>query len=83
LRTRNPFLGVIFALSSVVLFGLNASTSKVVMAAGITPEQIVIFRSFATALGAGIALVFTNRQAFRVRKQEWRGLIIFGIFRTD
>jgi drug/metabolite transporter (DMT)-like permease len=71
---------VIFALSSVVLFGLNASTSKVVMASGITPEQIVIFRSFATALGAGIALVLTNRQAFRVQKHEWRGLIIFGIF---
>jgi drug/metabolite transporter (DMT)-like permease len=50
------------------------------MAAGITPEQIVIFRSFATALGAGIALVLTNRQAFRVQKHEWRGLIVFGIF---
>jgi drug/metabolite transporter (DMT)-like permease len=80
MRTRNPLLGVIFALASVVLFGLNASTSKVVMASGITPEQIVIFRSFATALGAGVALVFTNRAAFRVQKHEWRGLIIFGIF---
>ena len=50
------------------------------MASGITPEQIVIFRSFATALGAGIALVLTNRKAFRVQKHEWRGLIVFGIF---
>lgn len=50
------------------------------MASGITPEQIVIFRSFATALGAAIALVFTNRAAFRVQKHEWRGLIVFGIF---
>jgi len=63
-----------------VLFGLNASTSKVVMASGITPEQIVIFRSFATALGAAIALVLTNRAAFRVQRHEWRGLIVFGIF---
>lgn len=63
-----------------MLFGLNASTSKVVMASGITPEQIVIFRSFATALGAAIALVLTNRTAFKVQKHEWRGLIVFGIF---
>jgi drug/metabolite transporter (DMT)-like permease len=63
-----------------VLFGLNASTSKVVMSSGITPEEIVIFRSFATALGAGIALLIANRKAFRVQRHEWRGLIVFGIF---
>jgi hypothetical protein len=56
-----------------VLFGLNASTSKVVMAAGITPEQIVIFRSFATALGAGIALVLTNRQALEFKNTSGEG----------
>jgi drug/metabolite transporter (DMT)-like permease len=80
LKTRHPFLGVIFALSGVLLFGLNASTSKVVMSSGITPEEIVIFRSLATALGAGIALAIANRKAFRVQKHEWRGLILFGIF---
>ena len=63
-----------------MLFGLNASTSKVVMSSGITPEEIVIFRSFATALGAGIALLIANRKAFRVQRHEWRGLIVFGIF---
>ena len=63
-----------------MLFGLNASTSKVVMSSGITPEEIVIFRSFATALGAGIALLITNRKAFRVQRHEWRGLVVFGIF---
>jgi drug/metabolite transporter (DMT)-like permease len=80
LRTRHPILGVIFALAGVLLFGLNASTSKVVMSSGITPEEIVIFRSFATALGAGIALLLTNRKAFRVKRHEWKGLILFGIF---
>jgi drug/metabolite transporter (DMT)-like permease len=63
-----------------VLFGLNASTSKVVMSSGISPEEIVIFRSLATALGAGIALVLTKPKAFRVQRHEWRGLILFGIF---
>jgi len=50
------------------------------MASGISPEEIVIFRSLATALGAGIALLITNRKAFKVQKHEWRGLILFGIF---
>jgi drug/metabolite transporter (DMT)-like permease len=50
------------------------------MSSGITPEEIVIFRSFATALGAGIALLITNRKAFRVQRHEWRGLVVFGIF---
>jgi drug/metabolite transporter (DMT)-like permease len=50
------------------------------MSSGISPEEIVIFRSLATALGAGIALLITNRKAFRVQKHEWRGLILFGIF---
>jgi drug/metabolite transporter (DMT)-like permease len=50
------------------------------MSSGITPEEIVIFRSLATALGAGIALLITNRKAFSVQRHEWRGLIVFGIF---
>ena len=50
------------------------------MSSGISPEEIVIFRSLATALGAGIALLITNRRAFKVQRHEWRGLILFGIF---
>lgn len=50
------------------------------MGSGITPEEIVIFRSLATALGAGIALLFTNPKAFKVKIYEWKGLILFGIF---
>jgi drug/metabolite transporter (DMT)-like permease len=80
LRTRNPVLGVIFAAAGVVLFGLNASTSKVIMSSGISPEELVIFRSVATALGAGIALALTNRKAFAVKPSEWKNLVLFGIF---
>jgi drug/metabolite transporter (DMT)-like permease len=80
LRTKRPFLGVVFALASIVLFGLNASTSKVTMAAGISPEELVIFRSLATALGAGIALALTKPKAFKVKPKEWKSLILFGIF---
>lgn len=80
MRTKRPFLGVVFALASIVLFGLNASTSKVTMASGISPEELVIFRSLATALGAGIALALTKPKAFKVKTKEWKNLILFGIF---
>jgi len=50
------------------------------MAAGISPSELVIFRSLATALGAGIALVLTNPKAFKVKPREWKNLVIFGIF---
>jgi drug/metabolite transporter (DMT)-like permease len=79
LRTKRPLLGVTLAFGSVILFGLNASTSKVIIQSGITAEQIVIFRSLATALLAGIALALTKPEAFRVEKSEWRNLILFGI----
>lgn len=80
MRTKHPVLGVIFALAGVVLFGLNASTSKVTMAAGISPEELVIFRSLATALGAGIALALTKPNAFKVKPREWKNLVLFGVF---
>ena len=80
MKTKHPVLGVIYALAGVVLFGLNASTSKVTMSAGISPEELVIFRSLATALGAGIALALTRPKAFRVKPKEWKNLVLFGIF---
>ncbi|MSZ19600.1 MAG: EamA family transporter, partial [Actinobacteria bacterium] len=80
MRTKHPVLGVIFATAGVILFGLNASTSKVIMQSGITPEEIVIFRSIATAIGAAIALAFTKPQAFRIQRTEWRNLVLFGVF---
>ena len=79
MKTKNPLLGAILAFTAALLFGLNASTSKIVMLAGVTPEQIVLFRSLATALVGGLILALTNRSAFRVKPSEWKFLISFGI----
>jgi drug/metabolite transporter (DMT)-like permease len=76
---KHPTLGAIYALTGALLFGINASTSKVIMATGVAGSQIVLFRSFATAAIAGLVLLFTNRSAFRVKKAEWPKLIGFGI----
>lgn len=79
MKTKKPLFGVALAFSAAVLFGLNASTTKVVMSAGVTPEQIVLFRSFSTALIAGLLMLLTNPSSFRVKKSEWKFLIAFGV----
>jgi drug/metabolite transporter (DMT)-like permease len=76
---KHPTLGAIYAVSGALLFGINASTSKVIMATGVEGSQIVLFRSFATAAIAAIILLFTKRSAFRVKRAEWPKLLGFGI----
>jgi drug/metabolite transporter (DMT)-like permease len=78
-KAKNPLLGILLSFAAALLFGLNASTSKIVMSTGVTPEQIVLFRSFATALIAGVIILFTNPSAFKVKPAEWKFLIAFGV----
>lgn len=77
--TKRPVFGALLALSAALLFGLNASTTKIVMGAGVSPEQIVLFRSLATATCAAIVMLFTRPDSFKVRRSEWKFLIAFGI----
>lgn len=79
MKTKRPAFGAALAFSAALLFGLNASTTKVVMAAGVTPEQIVLFRSFSTALIACLIMMATNPKSFIVKKREWKFLIAFGV----
>lgn len=72
-------LGWLLILSSSLLFGLNASTSKVLVGSGISPEVLVIYRSAFTAILAAVAVLLRTPQAFSVRAREWPGLIAFGI----
>ncbi len=79
MRTKRPLFGALLALAAALLFGLNASTTKIVMGAGVTPEQIVLFRSLANALCAAIVMLFTRPQSFKVKRSEWKFLLAFGI----
>lgn len=79
MKTKSPYLGAGLALTAATLFGLNASTMKIIMQSGFTPEQLVLFRSIFTATLAGLIMLITNRKSFRVKKSEWKLLITFGI----
>lgn len=74
---KHPTLGVFLAISSSLLFGLNGSTTKVLIATGITAEQLTLLRSAAVALLAGLVLAFTKPKAFKI---TWREVPFFAVF---
>lgn len=79
MRAKRPVFGAFLALAAALLFGLNASTTKIVMGAGVSPEQLVLFRSLATATCAAIVMLIYRPESFRVKRSEWKFLIAFGI----
>ena len=79
MNQRNPALGVVFALSAAILFGLNASTTKVIMASGISAELVVFIRAVSTALFALIWALVTNPRLLRVPLRKIPTLIFMGI----
>jgi drug/metabolite transporter (DMT)-like permease len=76
---RNPAFGAGSALAGALLFGLNASTSKVLIQGGIDPSVLVLFRSLATAGIAAVVLLFTNRAGFRIGWRELPRMLTFGV----
>jgi drug/metabolite transporter (DMT)-like permease len=79
LTQKHPSLGVLFGLIAAVLFGLNASTTKVIISSGITPEQVVLFRSFSAGLIAFLWALWANPQALKVPKRLIPRLLLMGI----
>jgi drug/metabolite transporter (DMT)-like permease len=79
LKAQHPTLGIIFALSAAILFGLNASTTKVIIQAGISAETVVFIRALSAGLLAlGWALV-ANRKALRLEKRLILPMLFMGV----
>jgi drug/metabolite transporter (DMT)-like permease len=77
---RRPGVGATAVSFAALLFGLNASSVKVILSTGISTEQLVLFRTVFTTVLAGIALLITNRKAFRMSMKEMPIFIFYGIF---
>ena len=76
---KHPTLGVFLAITSSLLFGLNASTTKILIESGISAEQLVLFRSAAVALFAAIGVALTNPKAFKLQLREIPFFALFGV----
>lgn len=76
---KHPTLGAIFALIAAILFGLNASTTKVIIEAGINAEQVVFIRSlFSFVLALSWALI-SNRKELFVKPKMLPKLFVLGV----
>jgi drug/metabolite transporter (DMT)-like permease len=74
-----PTLGVILALAAALLFGLNASTTKVIIQSGMSAEQVVFIRSMFSAVIALIWALIANRSALRLQKSMIPRLLLLGV----
>ncbi|MGO4691917.1 EamA family transporter [Glaciibacter sp. 2TAF33] len=72
-------MGYLFALIASLLFGLNGSTTKVVIEAGISPAQLTFIRVTVIAVMAGIVLLVSNRAAFRIDRRQILVMAVLGI----
>lgn len=72
-------MGVLAGLVAALVFGANGSLIKVVMAAGLTPAQVTLFRTLGTAVLAGAVLLVTDRAAFRQTPRRLGGLVVLGV----
>jgi len=79
LTQKHPTLGVIYAASAAVLFGLNASTTKVLIQSGVTPEQAVFIRSITAGVIALVWALIANRSELRVEKRLIPRLLLLGV----
>ena len=77
---RNPTVGITAVSFAALMFGLNASTVKIILGTEINPEQLVLFRTAITALIAGMVLLLTNKKAFKITKKELPVLVFYGVF---
>lgn len=76
---KHPTLGVLLALAAAALFGVNASTTKVIMESGISAELVVFIRALSTgSLALAWALV-ANPTALKIRAKQIPGLLLLGV----
>ncbi|MDN4481575.1 DMT family transporter [Demequina muriae] len=76
---RSPAIGAGAVLTGAFLFGFNGSMAKVVMQAGITPEQLTFFRVLGTAVIAAGVLLATDRSQFRLPRRDIAWFAALGI----
>lgn len=72
-------MGYFYALLASLLFGLNGSTTKVIVEAGLSPAQLTFFRVTLIALLSGGVLLVTNRAAFRIDRRQLAVMALLGV----
>jgi drug/metabolite transporter (DMT)-like permease len=79
LPRARPRLGYLQVLAGAILFGVNASVSKVALTAGIEPARLTALRCTGAALGLLLVLALTRPSALRVDRRDLPVLAVLGL----
>ena len=79
LSQKHPTLGVLYALAAALLFGVNASTTKVIIESGISAEMVVFVRSLSAGLIALTWALIANPKLLKVPRKLIPSLVLLGI----
>ena len=79
LTRARPRLGYVQVLAGAVLFGVNASVSKVALTAGIEPARLTALRCTGAALGLFVVLAVTRPSSLRVDRRDLPVLVVLGL----
>ena len=71
--------GYVLVLTGATLFGVNASVSKVVLAAGIEPARLTALRCTGAALGLLVVLKTVRPTSLRMPRREWPAIVVLGL----
>jgi drug/metabolite transporter (DMT)-like permease len=71
------------ALLAGTIWGTSGLFTRYLFAEGVSPTEVAVYRSTATALVLGLIILFRDRRLFRVRKQDILFLALFGFFGTS
>jgi drug/metabolite transporter (DMT)-like permease len=73
-------MGYLYSLLGALLFGANGTMTKLLVESGLEPQQLTLFRSYGTAVIAGIVLLIVDRAAFRMRPRQLLIMAVLGVF---
>jgi drug/metabolite transporter (DMT)-like permease len=78
-RERRPLLGYAMVWTAALLFAVNGTVSKVVLASGVSTVELTQIRSLGAAAGFALALALLRPRSLRVRLRELPFLAAFGV----
>lgn len=71
--------GIAYTAAAAALFALNASLSKAVLEAGVTPEQLTVLRSIGATIVLGVVVAVVDRRRLRISLRELPQLLAYGV----
>ena len=75
----SPQRGVAYTAAAAAFFGLNASVSKAVLEAGVTPEQLTVLRSIGATAVLGVVVAVVDRRRLLITRRELPQLVAYGV----